>query len=256
MESVYVLKIGGELLRDATKLESLLQYFIQIESPKILVHGGGRDATELSQSMGIEPQMIDGRRVTDRAQLEIACMVYAGKVNTQLVATLGAKGVQSLGINGGDLGWIRCEKRPASPIDFGYVGDVKEVRPEKLMGLLALGVCPVISAITVDDKGQLLNTNADTIATETAKALSPYGTVTLALLMGPSGILGDIQDPSSRIPLLSKSKYLQLKQHGALSGGILPKLQNGFNALENGVHRVIVANEESIINQNNTQLCL
>jgi len=255
MSSLFVLKIGGELLQSPEKCNQLLQYFVAQEGPKILVHGGGRYASGLSEQMGIQPHLIDGRRVTDAAQLDIVTMVYAGKVNTQLVARLNALGQKALGINGSDLGIITCDKRSATPIDYGFVGDIRAVDGSAINELLKLGVTPVFSAITNDGQGQLLNTNADTVATAVATALTSDYTVKLALLMGIPGILRDLEDSESLIKELDYTSYEELKASGALSGGILPKLHNGFQAINNGVSEVIIANEETLINHQNTLLC-
>ena len=255
MSSLFVLKIGGELLQSPEKCNQVLQYFVAQEGPKILVHGGGRDASGLSEKMGMQPHLIDGRRVTDAAQLDIVTMVYAGKVNTQLVARLNALGQKALGINGSDLGIITCDKRSATPIDYGFVGDIRAVDGSAINELLKLGVTPVFSAITNDGQGQLLNTNADTVATAVATALTSDYTVKLALLMGIPGILRDLEDSESLIKELDYTSYEELKASGALSGGILPKLHNGFQAINNGVSEVIIANEETLINHQNTLLC-
>jgi len=255
MSSLFILKIGGELLQSPEKCNQVLQYFVAQEGPKILVHGGGRDASGLSEKMGMQPHLIDGRRVTDAAQLDIVTMVYAGKVNTQLVARLNALGQKALGINGSDLGIITCDKRSATPIDYGFVGDIRAVDGSAINELLKLGVTPVFSAITNDGQGQLLNTNADTVATAVATALTSDYTVKLALLMGIPGILRDLEDSESLIKELDYTSYEELKASGALSGGILPKLHNGFQAINNGVSEVIIANEETLINHQNTLLC-
>ena len=242
-------------MQSPEKCDQVLQYFVAQEGPKILVHGGGRDASGLSEQMGIQPHLIDGRRVTDAAQLDIVTMVYAGKVNTQLVARLNALGQKALGINGSDLGIITCDKRSATPIDYGFVGDIRAVDGSAINELLKLGVTPVFSAITNDGQGQLLNTNADTVATAVATALTSDYTVKLALLMGIPGILRDLEDSESLIKELDYTSYEELKASGALSGGILPKLHNGFQAINNGVSEVIIANEETLINHQNTLLC-
>jgi len=242
-------------LQSPEKCDQVLQYFVAQEGPKILVHGGGRDASGLSEKMGMQPHLIDGRRVTDAAQLDIVTMVYAGKVNTQLVARLNALGQKALGINGSDLGIITCDKRSATPIDYGFVGDIRAVDGSAINELLKLGVTPVFSAITNDGQGQLLNTNADTVATAVATALTSDYTVKLALLMGIPGILRDLEDSESLIKELDYTSYEELKASGALSGGILPKLHNGFQAINNGVSEVIIANEETLINHQNTLLC-
>ena len=181
MKKITVLKIGGEVLQDSEKLSQTLSEFNRITGPKILVHGGGREVNDLSLKMGVEPQIIEGRRITDSFQLELAVMLYAGKINTQLVAQLSALGTAAIGISGADMNIIDCEKRPVTTIDYGFVGDVKQVNADALMQLLNQGVCPVVCSVTNDKSGQLLNTNADTIATEIAKALSQEHQVQLDL---------------------------------------------------------------------------
>lgn len=255
MSSLFILKIGGELLQSPEKCDQVLQYFVAHQGPKILVHGGGRDASLLSERMGMQPHLIDGRRVTDAPQLDVVTMVYAGKVNTQLVARLNALGQKALGINGSDLGIITCDKRPNTPIDYGFVGDIRAVDGSVINELLKLGITPVFSAITSDGQGQLLNTNADTVATAVATVLTLNHTVKLTLLMGIPGILRDLEDSESLIKKLDYVSYEELKVSGALSGGILPKLHNGFQAINNGVSEVIIANEETLINHQNTLLC-
>ncbi|MGA0402992.1 MAG: acetylglutamate kinase [Flavobacteriaceae bacterium] len=255
MSSLFILKIGGELLQSSEKCDQVLQYFVAHQGPKILVHGGGRDASLLSERMGMQPHLIDGRRVTDAPQLDVVTMVYAGKVNTQLVARLNALGQKALGINGSDLGIITCDKRPNTPIDYGFVGDIRAVDGSVINELLKFGITPVFSAITSDGQGQLLNTNADTVATAVATVLTLNHTVKLTLLMGIPGILRDLEDSESLIKKLDYVSYEELKVSGALSGGILPKLHNGFQAINNGVSEVIIANEETLINHQNTLLC-
>lgn len=256
MRQLTVVKIGGELIQEPEKLSGVLRYFTALQGAKILVHGGGRDATALSEQMGIVPKMIDGRRITDTRQLEIATMVYAGKVNAQLVAQLNALGQKSLGINGSDLGIIACNKRSSTPIDFGFVGDITRVNGDAIAELISLGVCPVFSAITSDLKGQLLNTNADTVATAIATALLNDFSVRLVYVMGIPGILADIADSSSLVSKLSYAQYQNLKDSGRLSGGILPKLSNAFEALTTGVNQVIIANETTLVSGKHTELCL
>lgn len=242
-------------MQSSEKCDQVLQYFVAHQGPKILVHGGGRDASLLSERMGMQPHLIDGRRVTDAPQLDVVTMVYAGKVNTQLVARLNALGQKALGINGSDLGIITCDKRPNTPIDYGFVGDIRAVDGSVINELLKFGITPVFSAITSDGQGQLLNTNADTVATAVATVLTLNHTVKLTLLMGIPGILRDLEDSESLIKKLDYVSYEELKVSGALSGGILPKLHNGFQAINNGVSEVIIANEETLINHQNTLLC-
>lgn len=256
MKKITVLKIGGEVLQDAQKLSQTLSEFHRITGPKILVHGGGREVNDLSLKMGVEPQIVEGRRITDSFQLELAVMLYAGKINTQLVAQLSALGTTAIGISGADMNIIACEKRPVTTIDYGFVGDVKQVNADALMQLLNQGVCPVVCSVTNDKSGQLLNTNADTIATEIAKALSQEHQVQLDLLMGPLGIMTDLNAPHTLIDKLGYSRYEQLRADGTLSAGILPKLQNAYEALNAGVYRVRIGNIHLLTEEKGTEICL
>jgi acetylglutamate kinase len=256
MKAVYILKIGGEVLQDPASLNEVLVAFVAISGPKILVHGGGREVTDLSRKLGVEPQIVEGRRITDAFQLDLALMLYSGKINTQLVASLQSLGLNCAGFNGSDLNLIQCKKREISSLDYGYVGDITQINAEAFTLLLNQGVCPVLCSITHDGNGQLLNTNADTIATEVAKALSAQYAVSLDLLMGPSGIMIDLSDEHSLIERLSLERYNQLFAEGALSDGILPKLHNAFSALEKGVKRVRVGNKALIQYQKGTEICL
>jgi acetylglutamate kinase len=256
MKAVYILKIGGEVLQDPTALHEVLEAFVGISGPKILVHGGGREVTDLSRKLGVEPQIVEGRRITDAFQLDLALMLYAGKINTQLVATLQSLGLNCAGFNGSDLNLIQCKKRELSSLDYGYVGDITEINVEAFKLLLNQGICPVLCSITHDANGQLLNTNADTIATEIAQALSAQYAVSLDLLMGPSGIMINLSDEHSLIERLSSERYEQLLVEGVLSDGILPKLHNAFNALKKGVKRVRLGNKALIQHQKGTEICL
>ncbi|MGA0829789.1 MAG: acetylglutamate kinase, partial [Flavobacteriaceae bacterium] len=189
-------------------------------------------------------------------QLDLALMLYAGKINTQLVASLQSLGLNSAGFNGSDLNLIQCKKRELSSLDYGYVGDISQINVEAFKLLLNQGICPVLCSITHDANGQLLNTNADTIATEIAQALSAQYAVSLDLLMGPSGIMINLSDEHSLIERLSSERYEQLLVEGVLSDGILPKLHNAFNALKKGVKRVRVGNKALIQHQKGTEICL
>jgi acetylglutamate kinase len=256
MKNITIVKIGGEVLQDAATLSHTLHEFSRINGPKILVHGGGREVNDLSLKMGVEPKIVEGRRITDAFQLELAVMLYSGKINTQLVAQLSALGTVALGISGADLNVITCEKRPVTKIDYGFVGDVIQVNTGALVQLLNQGICPVVCSITSDRSGQLLNTNADTIATEIAKGLSQDYEVQLDLLMGPAGVLTDLNAAHSLIDKLSYARYERLRSEGILSAGILPKLQNAFEALHAGVYRVRIGNIGLLTEQKGTELCL
>ena len=218
MEQLKVIKVGGKIVEENDTLNVLLNDYAKVEGRKILVHGGGRSATKISAQLGIETQMIDGRRVTDAATLKVVTMVYAGLVNKTIVASLQARGINAIGVCGADAGIILSNKRPATPIDYGYVGDVVKVDGEMLSNLLKGGTYPVVAPITHDGKGNLLNTNADTIASEVAKGLA--------------------------------DKFEELKASGVVSGGMLPKLQSAFKALESGVKEVVITHASAIGNPN------
>lgn len=233
-----IIKIGGNVINDKAKLAAALAEFAKIPTLKILVHGGGRKASELSKQMGIEPTMINGRRVTDEATLEIVTMVYSGLLNTQIVADLQALGCNAMGLNGADLNSIQTHKRVVKDIDFGFVGDVDSCNAELISELIYLGISPVFCAITHDKKGQLLNTNADTIASTLAIALSEYFDVTLTYTFEKPGVLYDANDDNSLIPLIKKADYEQLKTDKIIFEGMIPKIDNAFLALEKGVELV------------------
>jgi acetylglutamate kinase len=242
-----IIKIGGNVINDKVKLAEALKDFAAIKTLKILVHGGGRKASELSKQMGIEPNMINGRRVTDEATLEIVTMVYSGLLNTQMVADLQAFGCNAMGLNGADLNSIQTHKRIVKDIDFGFVGDVDSCNAELISELIYLGISPVFCAITHDKKGQLLNTNADTIASTLAIALSEYFDVTLTYTFEKPGVLYDAEDDNSLIPLIKKADYEQLKADKIIFDGMIPKIDNAFLALEKGVDLVEIGKTKFLI---------
>jgi acetylglutamate kinase len=237
MRPITILKVGGSVLEDEKSHELFLDACCKIEQPFILVHGGGKRASALSKELGVEPVMIDGRRVTDEKTLEIAVMTYSGWYNTSIVAHLGARGVQVLGVSGADLKMIESVKRPPREgVDFGYVGDIQQVRVSTLKALLDQGISPVFCAITCTSEGQLLNTNADAIAGHLATALAKEGaSVRLQLLFEYSGVLRDINDPSSSFESLLRSEVVQLIEEGSVHSGMMAKLEEGFRAAEAGV---------------------
>ncbi len=243
-----IIKIGGNVINNKEKLAEALANFAAIKSPKILVHGGGRKASELSKQMGIEPQMIKGRRVTNEATLEIVTMVYSGLLNTQIVANLQALGCNALGLNGADINAIQSHKRIVKEIDYGFAGDVDFCNADLLSKLIQLGISPVFCAITHDKKGQLLNTNADTIASTLAVALSKFFEVELTYTFEKAGVLYDAEDDNSLIPLITKSDYVQLKKDKIIFDGMIPKIDNAFDALENGVSLVEIGGTKFLLN--------
>ena len=245
---IQVIKIGGGVLENEAQRDAFLRQFAAIEGPKVLVHGGGRLATTMAERLGVETQMIDGRRVTDKETLDIVTMVYGGLVNKQVVTLLHTMGVNAIGLTGADGGWMRSVKRPIkNGIDYGYVGDVKEVNGEHLRMLLDNGLTPVIAPITYSEEGSLLNTNADTVASETAIALvEAKGEVQLTFCFEKAGVLRDADDESSLIPRITRESYKQLLADGIVSGGMIPKIDNAFAALERGVKSVRITHANNL----------
>lgn len=236
-----ILKIGGNILNDPTALAAGLDYFSSLKEPAILVHGGGRKASEVIAEMGREPKMIDGRRITDAPTLEIVTMVYAGLINKQVVADLQARGCNAIGLSGADGNAVLAEKRPVKTINYGFAGDVLGANAQLLQTLLKAGLQPVLCPITHDRKGQLLNTNADTIANETAKALAAVGeTVSLRYCFEFPGVMKNIKDLDSWIPTLTPTTYAAFKADGTIAGGMIPKLDNAFAAVAAGVGEVVI----------------
>ena len=236
-----VLKIGGNVINNPATLHEALDYFAGLIEPAVLVHGGGRRASQVITAMGHEPVLIDGRRVTDQATLEIVTMVYAGLLNKDIVAQLQARGSNAIGLSGADGNVILARKRPVGAIDYGFAGDVVAVNAALLDALLRLGMQPVLCPITHDHHGQLLNTNADTIATETAVALAQHGhSVSLRYCFELPGVLADISDFSSVIEELNPQRYAALREEGTIAGGMLPKLDNAFRAVHAGAREVVI----------------
>lgn len=240
MNKLTIIKVGGKIVEEEQSLAQLLKDFSQIEGYKVLVHGGGRSATKLAEKLGIESRMVNGRRVTDRDTLEIVTMVYGGLVNKNIVAGLQALGVNALGLTGADMNIIRSEKRPVKEVDYGFVGDVKEVNSETLSSLIQQGIVPILAPLTHDKEGNILNTNADTIAGETAKALALKFDVTLIYCFEKKGVLMNEDDDESVIPDINKTMFEQLVKDGIVQGGMIPKLENAFQAIEKGVKEVII----------------
>ena len=242
MEIVYVIKIGGNIIDDEEKLASFLTSFAAIKEKKILVHGGGKLATKMAGQLGIQQQMVEGRRITDAETLKIVTMVYAGLINKDIVARLQANNCNALGLSGADGNSMLAHKRISGGegLDYGFAGDVDEVNSAFLKLLLEQEITLVLSPITHDRKGQLLNTNADTIAQETARALSALYDVHLVYSFEKAGVLLNAEDESSVIPIIDKNKYAELKGQGLVFAGMIPKLDNAFAALDSGVRKVII----------------
>jgi acetylglutamate kinase len=250
-EKLYVIKIGGNIIDDEQKLLLFLKSFATIFSQLhglrvILVHGGGKLASKMAAQLGIEQQMVDGRRITDAETLRIVTMVYAGLINKNIVAQLQANGCNSLGLCGADGNVIQSHKRSHPTIDYGFVGDVDVVNTTLLKSLLQQNMAAVLAPITHDGKGQLLNTNADTIAQETAKALSSLYDVELIYSFEKNGVLLDVNDENSVIPTLTKSYYEELKDKQLIFAGMIPKLDNAFAAINSGVSKVIIGKAEEL----------
>ena len=251
---LFILKIGGKLLDDDAQLSSALTAFANIAGPKILVHGGGKKGSEISRRLGIEPQMVDGRRITDTATLEVVTMVYAGLLNKTVVAKLQALGCNAIGLSGADGNTILSKKRGAGAIDYGFVGDVETVNNALIINFLENNLTPVVCPITHDGSCQLLNTNADTIARFLAVSLAQNFEVTLKFCFEKNGVLLDPSDDASVLPSLDSAAYEQLRKKGVISEGMLPKLDNAFAAKSGGVKKVWVCGVEGIFEQKGTQI--
>jgi acetylglutamate kinase len=239
-EQLTVVKVGGKIVEDPVGLQQLLNDFSLIEGKKVLVHGGGRSATKIASQLGIESKMVNGRRITDADMLSVVTMVYGGLVNKNIVAGLQAKGVNALGLTGADMNVILSDKRPVKEVDYGFVGDVKQVNANLLAQLIQQGVVPVMAPLTHDGQGHILNTNADTIAGETAKALVRDFDVTLIYCFEKAGVLLDENDDSSVISTLDRAQFNEYVEKGIIQGGMIPKLENAFQSIENGVSKVII----------------
>lgn len=257
-ESLTIVKVGGAVVEDEAQLAQLLKDFSAIPGRKVLVHGGGRRATRVAEKLGIETQMVNGRRVTDASMLEVVTMVYGGLVNKNLVARLQACGVNALGLTGADIDVIRSHKRPPVKIssiqsslptgegggrglvDYGFVGDVDRADGQMLQTLIEAGITPVMAPLTHDGEGHILNTNADTIASETAKALAPFYDVTLIFSFEKRGVLARPDDDESVIPVITRPLFQQYVADGTISGGMIPKIENALAAVDAGVARVVI----------------
>ncbi|MBU1012389.1 MAG: acetylglutamate kinase [Bacteroidetes bacterium] len=233
-----IIKIGGNLIDDESSLTNFLNHFSANKTLKILVHGGGRSATQLSERLGIKTQMLEGRRITNEEDLEVVTMVYAGLINKKIVAELQHYGCNAIGLSGCDMNSILAKKRHHPYIDFGFVGDIEKVNVSNIDLLLKNGFCPVFSAITHDGRGQLLNTNADTVAAQLAISFSETYNVRLLYCFEKNGVLSNPEDDFSVIPFLDKDLYQELKTAGAISKGMIPKLDNCFEALVMGVSEI------------------
>ena len=246
MAKLYVIKIGGNIIDDDAKLASFLKDFASLEEKKILVHGGGKLATRLAEKLGIKQQLVDGRRITDAETLKIVTMVYAGYVNKNIVAALQANNCNAIGLCGADGDTILAHKRQHPVLDYGFVGDVDAINSDLLSSLLEKNIAIVFAPITHDQQGQLLNTNADTIAQEIAKGMSDIYDVQLIYSFEKSGVLLDANDDTTVIPEIKPSNYQQLKSKNKIFAGMIPKLDNAFAALKSGVDKVIIGKAENL----------
>jgi len=254
MEKLTLVKVGGKIVEEPATLQQLLADFSKIEGNKVLVHGGGRSATAIAAKLGIESQMVNGRRVTDEETLKVVTMVYGGLVNKQIVAGLQAMGVNALGLTGADLNYMRSDKRPVKEVDYGFVGDVKEVNADILADLIARGVVPVLAPLTHDAKGNMLNTNADTIAGEAAKALATHFEVTLMYCFEKKGVLLSETDDDSVIDVITPQLFEKYVNEGIISGGMIPKLENAFEAINAGVSEVVITLASAINDSGGTRI--
>lgn len=251
-----LVKVGGAIVENADSLSSLLDKFASIEGHKVLVHGGGRSATRIAERLGLPQQMVAGRRVTDADTLRVVTMVYAGLVNKNIVAQLQARGINALGLTGADMNVISSHRRPpkqvrmddgsTQTVDYGFVGDIDQVNADLLADLIAKGVVPVMCPIGHDTQGSLLNTNADTIAAEVAKALARNFEVTLVYCFEKRGVLRDADDDDSVIPCITQADFPALVEQGIVSGGMLPKLENAFDAIQAGVQEVVITRADAL----------
>lgn len=245
-QSVSIIKIGGNIIDNPSELAAFLTDFTTLKGHSILVHGGGKSATKLAKIMGLVPQMIEGRRITDAPMLELVVGVYAGQINKEVVAKLQANGSNAMGFSGADGNLIVSDKRNHSTIDYGFVGDIKKVNTGLLSSFLEMGITPVFCAITHDGKGQLLNTNADTIASELAIALSSIYEVSLTYCFEKPGVLLYAEDDTSVIEVINSDLYAQLKAEQAIHSGMIPKLDNCFNSLSKGVNQIRIGHHRML----------
>ena len=260
MEKLTVVKVGGGIVEAEDSLNNLLTKFAKIPGLKLLVHGGGRSATKMAEKLGIAQTMIGGRRVTDAETLQVVTMVYGGLVNKHIVASLQAIGVNALGLTGADMNVIQSHKRPlkkvkmedgtVQDVDYGFVGDVDKVNADLIANLISQGVVPVLSPLTHDGQGSMLNTNADTIASEAAKALAKFFEVKLMYCFEKNGVLMDADNDDSVIPSITKAQFPELVEKGIVNGGMLPKLENSFEAIDAGVSAVVITKADNIDDPN------
>lgn len=255
-KALTIIKVGGAVVEDHGSLCRLLDDFSAIDGRKVLVHGGGRSATQMAARLGIESRMVGGRRITDADMLQVVTMVYGGLVNKNLVARLQQRGVNALGLTGADMNVLHSHRRPPKDgIDFGFVGDVDAANPQALAALIEQGITPVMAPLTHDGQGNMLNTNADTIAAETAKALATIYDTTLIYSFEKPGVMANPDDDSSVIPQITRRDFNQLVAEGTVAGGMIPKIENALAAVDAGVSRVIITLATAIDGRHGTVIC-
>ena len=258
MEKLSIIKIGGNIIEDESSLHEFLKLFSNLTGKKILVHGGGKKATQMAAKLGIASTMVNGRRITDAATLEVITMVYGGLVNKNIIAKLQSLGINAIGLSGADGNTILSSKRPVKEIDYCFVGDVKNIDNQAIEVLINHDFTPVFCAITHDGNGQLLNTNADTITSQIAVSMSKNYETSIYYCFELNGVLEDINDKNSVIKHINSKSYSTLLSDGIIADGMLPKLENCFNALKNGVRAVFMGNTTILTkeNENYTKIML
>ncbi|MCI7044798.1 MAG: acetylglutamate kinase [Prevotella sp.] len=254
-ETITVVKVGGAVVEDGSQLYNLLSAFKDTKGRKVLVHGGGRSATVIASKLGIESKMVNGRRITDQDMLEVVTMVYGGLVNKNVVAKLQSLGVNALGLTGADMNVMLSHKRPLKDgVDFGFVGDVDRADSDILHNIIEQGITPVMAPLTHDGQGNILNTNADTIAAETAKALAKHYDVTLMYCFEKNGVLANANDDNSVIPVITANDFHTLVDNGTIAGGMIPKIENALAAIRQGVKKVVITNANAIDGKHGTTI--
>ena len=254
MDKLTIIKVGGKVVEDTASLNALLDKFVHISGYKILVHGGGKTATSLANELGIKTKMVNGRRITDKSMLDVVTMVYGGLVNKKIVAALQSRKCNALGLTGADINLITAIKRPVGETDYGFVGDIRNVNTNELRILINENVVPVVAPLTHDGSGNLLNTNADTIAAELAIELAGYFQVFLFYCFEKQGVLKDPGDEDSIISELNEKMFTEYTKEGIINTGMIPKLENGFRAKRNGAKEVLITNPEKMLNGRGTRL--
>jgi acetylglutamate kinase len=244
---LYLIKIGGNIIDNPNALDQFLTDFSEIEVSKILVHGGGKIATTLAEKMGIETKMVEGRRITDKDTIDLVTMVYGGLINKNIVAKLLSKNTNAIGLTGADASCVISEKRPIKAIDYGFVGDIKKIEANNIISFIELNMVPVFAPLTADKTGQILNTNADTMAKEIAVALSEKYEVNLMYCFEKNGVLQNIDDDNSAIPILQNTHYQIDKENGSINKGMIPKLDNAFEAKKEGVQKVMIMHAKNLL---------